>query len=89
MLSGENPDASSKSYPDRGGKIPLEQMAGDDEEDAALLREMAERAENFMRSFSWCLAIRESSFGAGIGKIITNPVVLIRVTGTFYTLLAE
>jgi hypothetical protein len=38
---------------------------------------MAERAENFLKSFSWCLAIRESFFGAGIGKIIA--VFLFRI----------
>src|SRR5579863_4006108 len=74
----QTPDTSSKSSIPVTGVIPLERMAGDDEEDTALLREMAERAENFLKSFSWCLAIRESFFGAGIGKIIA--VFLFRIS---------
>src|SRR5260370_37460529 len=73
----ESPVPSSNSSIPVGGVVPLEQMAGDDEEDMAFLREMAERAQNFMKSFSWCLAIRESFFGAGIGKIIA--IFLFRI----------
>jgi hypothetical protein len=78
MSLDKAPDASSKSSIPVTGVVPLEQMAGDDEEDAALLLEMAENAENFLKSFSWCLAIRESFFGAGIGKIIA--VFLFRIS---------
>jgi hypothetical protein len=77
MSSGENPDARPKSSIPVTGVVPLEKMAGDDEGDTTLLREMAERAENFLKSFPWCLAIRESFFGAGIGKIIA--VFLFRI----------
>jgi hypothetical protein len=51
------------------GVIPLEQMAGDDEKDTALLREMADRAEKFLASFAWCGSIAKSFFGDGIGNI--------------------
>jgi len=77
MSSDETPATRSKTSIPVTGVVPLEQMAGDDEEDTALLREMAEGAENFLKSFSWCLAIRESFFGAGIGKVIA--VFLFRI----------
>jgi hypothetical protein len=77
VSSDEFPDARSKSSIPVTGVVPLEEMAGDDEEDTTLLREIAERAENFLKSFPWCLAIRESFFGAGIGKIIA--VFLFRI----------
>ena len=76
MPSNETPDTKS-SIPVTG-VVPLDQMAGDDEEDTALLREMAESAENCLKSFSWCLAVRDSFFGAGIGKIIA--VFLFRIS---------
>ena len=78
MSLNEIPDAGSKSSIPATGIVPLKQMAGDDEEDTALLCEMAENAETFLKSFSWCLAIRESFFGAGVGKIIA--VFLFRIS---------
>jgi hypothetical protein len=78
MSMDEIHDGRSKTSIPVTGVVPLEQMAGDDEEDTTLLREMAERAETFLKSFSWCLAIRESFFGAGVGKIIA--VFLFRIS---------
>jgi hypothetical protein len=77
MSLDEIPDAGSKSSIPVTGIVPLKQMAGDDEEDTALLCQMAENAETFLKSFSWCFAIRESFFGAGVGKIIA--VFLFRI----------
>jgi hypothetical protein len=36
------------------GVIPVERMAGEDDEDTALLREMLAEAKNYVLSFSWC-----------------------------------
>ena len=51
------------------GVIPLAEMFGGDEEDIRLLRVMASGAENFLKCFPWCNAIRESYFGDGYGGI--------------------
>ena len=49
--------------------VPVEQMAGDDDEDTALLRGMLEEAKNYVLSFSWCESIISSFFAGGVGKI--------------------
>lgn len=64
------PASKSKSRLEVSGIIPVEQMAGEDEEDSALLREMEDNAEKFLKFFPWCLEIQESFFGAGIGGIV-------------------
>ncbi|HET6142966.1 MAG TPA: hypothetical protein VFE02_05620 [Candidatus Acidoferrales bacterium] len=64
---GKIPASKSISRIGVSGVIPAEQMAGEDEEDLALLREMKDNAETFLKSCSWCLNIQESLFGAGIG----------------------
>jgi hypothetical protein len=51
------------------GLVPVTDIAGEDEEDTVLLREMSEEAKNYISSFSWCGAILESYFGGGVGKI--------------------
>jgi hypothetical protein len=50
--------------------IVAEQLAGDDEEETALLRQMLEDAKRYALSFSWCDSIISAYFGGGIGKII-------------------
>ena len=59
------------------GVVPIEQMVGDDEEDSRLLREMFERAKNYLSSFSWCKAIADSHFGGGVGMIFA--IFLFRI----------
>ena len=51
------------------GVCSIDQMAGGDEEDSRLLREMASGAEAFLRSFAWCKSIREAYFGDGYGGV--------------------
>ena len=50
--------------------IPVKEMQGEDEEDTRLLKEMAERARNYITSFPWCLPISAVYFAYGIGKIV-------------------
>jgi hypothetical protein len=49
--------------------VPADQIAGDDDEETALLRQMLEEAKAYIISFSWCDSIHTSYFGGGIGKI--------------------
>jgi hypothetical protein len=62
---------------DLKGVVPIEHTFGDDAEDTDLLRKMAERANEYLRSFRWCKEIRESYFGDGIGGIVA--VFLFRI----------
>ena len=52
------------------GVVPVADMVGENEEETRYLREMAERAQHFLMSFSWCKSIRSFYFGDGIGGII-------------------
>lgn len=54
---------------DLKGVVPIDQTVGEDEEDTALLRGMANDAAVFLMSFAWCRGIRESYFGDGVGGI--------------------
>lgn len=49
---------------------PVEDLAGEDEEETALLREMAVKARDFITAFKWCLPIRATYFADGVGKVI-------------------
>lgn len=59
------------------GVVPLSQMTGGDDEDTRLLRVMASGAENYLRCFPWCQAIREACYGDGYGGIVA--VFLFRI----------
>ncbi|MGA3027102.1 MAG: hypothetical protein ABSF98_20275 [Bryobacteraceae bacterium] len=59
------------------GVVPLSQMIGGDDVDTNLLRMMASGAENYVRCFPWCKAIREAYFGDGYGGIVA--VFLFRI----------
>jgi hypothetical protein len=50
--------------------ISQEQVQGGDEEDTALLLGMAEKAEQYIESFSWCTALKEGLYVDGFGGII-------------------
>lgn len=52
------------------GVVPVDQMAGDEEEDTRLLKIIAEGATKYLRSFSWCKKIRSTYFGDGYGGIV-------------------
>jgi hypothetical protein len=70
--------------PDQGAvspvmsSAPVETLIGEDELDTKLLREMAEEAERYVRSFRWCVEIHERFFGDGYGGIVA--LFLFRVT---------
>ena len=49
---------------------PVALIDGDDEEETRLLREAAREAEQYLRSFRWCLSVRDARFGDGIGGIV-------------------
>jgi len=49
--------------------VPVERMAGDDDEDTALLQQMLEDAKSYILSFSWCESVVGSYFGGGVGRI--------------------
>src|SRR5687768_3266112 len=59
---------------------PIASMQGDDPEDSALLRKMAQGAECYLRSFEWCPAIEAMYLGYGVGGIIA--VFLAKLTET-------
>jgi len=44
-------------------------MAGDDDEDTTLLRQMLDEAKKYLLSFVWCESILSSYFAGGVGKI--------------------
>ncbi len=59
------------------GVIPVDQIFGDDAEDARLLRELAFKAQDYISRFAWCLSVRDAYFGDGYGKIVA--VFLFRI----------
>lgn len=50
--------------------VPVDRMAGDDEEDTKLLREMLQEARHYILSFSWCEFVLASYFGGGVRGIL-------------------
>jgi hypothetical protein len=82
-LLGTGKDSSMSSEPKDDieppieSVIPLAEIQGDDEEDTALLKEMAEQAIRYVRSYPWCLDLGEGYFGDGIGGIV--GIFLFRV----------
>jgi hypothetical protein len=67
MALTPNPEANSRVPLHE--VVPVEQMAGEDEEDTALLREMLERATKYIRGFSWCESVVATYFAGGVGKV--------------------
>lgn len=57
--------------------VPVSKMAGEDKEEAELLKEQLGMAQNYLTSFKWCHGIKEAYFGDGIGKIVA--VFLFRI----------
>jgi hypothetical protein len=51
-----------------GNVVPIERMAGDDEEDTALLKAMGRQATEYLMSFDWCVSIVDTYFGDGIRR---------------------
>lgn len=50
--------------------VPVEGMAGDDDVDTAVLRQMLDEAERYLLSFAWCDSIVSAYFGGGVAKIL-------------------
>jgi hypothetical protein len=59
---------------------PAEQLAGEDQEDRDLLREMAAEARTYLEGQPWCRRIAELRFGDGIGGVLA--VFLAKVVPT-------
>ncbi len=53
----------------------VEEISGDDEKDAALLREMALSARKFITAHEWCPPIAAMYFADGVGGIVALFVV--------------
>ena len=72
-MSPNQPSSEQDSGPE--GDAPVrnvvraERIAGDDDEDTALLQQMLEEARNYILSFSWCESILGSYFAGGVGKV--------------------
>jgi hypothetical protein len=54
---------------DLSALTPVERMAGEDEAETAMLRDMLERAEAYLSSHQWCPPIVERYLGVGIGNV--------------------
>ncbi len=51
------------------GVVPAESMAGDSDEDTALLKKLFRSGADFLSRFPWCEKILSSYFGMGTGGI--------------------
>jgi hypothetical protein len=47
----------------------IDEITGDNEEDARLLRGMAEDAGKYLLSFAWCSGVQKGLFGWGVGGV--------------------
>lgn len=64
-----NPETELDGVRIASGLISTENITGDDEVDAKLLRTMLEDARQYISSFSWCETVVDSYFGGGVGGI--------------------
>ena len=60
------------------GVIPILEMTGEDDEETQRLREMEQRARDFISDFEWCEEIRDFYFGAGVGDVFAVFLAHIR-----------
>src|SRR5579883_397866 len=60
------------------GVVSVKKLKGDSPEDTRLLKDMAQRANEYIRSFSWCRSVADMYFGDGIGGIIAAFLVRIQ-----------
>jgi hypothetical protein len=49
---------------------PIDELAGEDQEDTTLLRKNYEEASSYISQFKWCRGVKEAYFGAGVGGIV-------------------
>ena len=52
------------------GLTPADDLAGEDEEDTRLLRELAGDARTYLEGHDWCERVEELWFGGGVGGIV-------------------
>jgi hypothetical protein len=61
--------------------IPFPQIRGEDEEDTFLLKEMAEMATRYLRSFDWCIDIEDGYFTDGVGGVVGMFLFRLKIRG--------
>src|SRR3954452_19982119 len=66
MIVPLQPDESDVPVAD---VVPVNAIIGEDQEDTTLLRKMADEADTYIRSFSWCQRVLRSFFAGGVGGI--------------------
>jgi len=69
------------SIPPALNAIPLSEMEGEDVNETLFFKEMAEMAARYVRSYGWCLELKEGYFGDGIGGIIAIFLFQVTVKG--------
>jgi hypothetical protein len=57
--------------------VPIDQMSGDSDDETLELRQLYQRASDYLSSFKWCQGIEEANFGLGVSWIIA--VFLFRI----------
>ena len=60
------------------GVIPISQMAGEDGQETQRLRNMEQKARDFVSNFEWCEEIRNFYYGAAIGDVFAVFLAHIR-----------
>jgi hypothetical protein len=68
MARSEGSDVGKSVVP--SGFQPIKNIEREDEEEAKLLRRMAEEAAAYIRSFRWCPNIEDACLGYGVGGVI-------------------
>lgn len=66
--------------PDLTRVVPVDRMAGEDQEDTASLNTMLQAAEGYITSRPWCARVQEAYWGLGVGGVVA--VFLFRVSLT-------
>jgi hypothetical protein len=57
--------------------VPVQDLAGHDEEETLRLQKMSLKAHRYLESQSWCVCTLESCFGGGIGDVFA--IFLFRI----------
>ena len=50
--------------------IPIERMAGEDDQETNEFRELYERARRYIEAFKWCRGVRNVHFGLGVANVV-------------------
>jgi len=57
--------------------VRVDDMSGEDEQEAELLKEHLGEAHKYLHTFTWCRAIKDEFFGCGVGGVVA--VFLFRI----------